>query len=241
MGQGAGWVKAQDGSRPRMGQGPFSDAACSPVPRKMPRRQVYVDRPEFSNASTVAALQQHAATSSDYIVKLEALIAAYASMLSSVGGTPSAAGSAAGGLGGSRASIAVGGASATASASASPGTRTTVVATTGGAASGSGARQSVVGGSRATKAAAPAGSIRGSIAVTQVVSAPAPAPAAGITPAKVQTCTILYDFEATGDGELSVKEGAVVPLLSMTDPDWWTIEVDGQIGYVPATYVQVNN
>jgi hypothetical protein len=184
------------------------------------RVQVYTETPSFGNVFSLAALKQHAASSSDYVGKLETLIAAYGNMLTSVGGTPTAAARRTASVSVVEPSSAAAG-PAPASAAATPTNANNKTAT-----GSSAARQSVVAGPTGKAA------VRASVA-TKAAAAPA-------TPAKDPTCTVLYDFEATGEGELSVREGAVLPLLSTSDPDWWTIEVDGQIGYVPASYVRAN-
>ena len=208
--------------------------------------QVYVDTPSFTNAVALAALQQHSASSTNYIAKLDALAAAYASMLSSVGGTPLVSPSTSAGSGGGSmpaAALATSSTTSTTRHTIAVSDRASSTTSLPGSGSAAGARQSVAG---ASKAGGAASSIRGSILVSRSDTASATsASAAAVAPppiskSRTQMCTILYDFTATGEGELSVHEGAVVPLLSTTDPDWWTIEVDGQIGYVPASYVQVN-
>ena len=51
---------------------------------------------------------------------------------------------------------------------------------------------------------------------------------------------VLYDFEAVGEGELSVRVGDIV---TITDPGvgqgwWFGVGVDGKEGVVPEAYVE---
>jgi len=78
-------------------------------------------------------------------------------------------------------------------------------------------------------------------APSPAAATPAPAPDLTLVPAPAPAqpmCRVLYDFTGVNEGELTVKEGMVVPLISQDDPDWTTVEVDGVLGYVPATYVE---
>jgi hypothetical protein len=47
----------------------------------------------------------------------------------------------------------------------------------------------------------------------------------------------LYDFRAESPQELSFRNGDVMTLVSGTG-DWWTVEMGGRSGLVPANYVQ---
>jgi hypothetical protein len=49
---------------------------------------------------------------------------------------------------------------------------------------------------------------------------------------------VLYDYVATQHDELSVKEGATVIILDVSDPDWWHVKCDKREGVVPATYLE---
>eukprot|EP01094_Clydonella_sp_ATCC50884_P028709 TRINITY_DN8701_c0_g1_i1.p1 TRINITY_DN8701_c0_g1~~TRINITY_DN8701_c0_g1_i1.p1 ORF type:complete len:364 (+),score=116.52 TRINITY_DN8701_c0_g1_i1:181-1272(+) len=40
-------------------------------------------------------------------------------------------------------------------------------------------------------------------------------------------------------GQIALREGATVHVLSAADADWWEVESDGVIGYVPASCVEV--
>lgn len=59
-------------------------------------------------------------------------------------------------------------------------------------------------------------------------------------PQSAQPVTVLYDFAATGSGELSVRAGAMAVLLEPDDGSGWVrVELAGETGLVPSTYVQV--
>jgi hypothetical protein len=67
-------------------------------------------------------------------------------------------------------------------------------------------------------------------------AASAPAASSG-TPASV-----LYDFDAQGEDELSVKEGEEVTVTDRENDEWWTVRnASGREGVVPAQYVQLND
>jgi actin cytoskeleton-regulatory complex protein SLA1 len=52
--------------------------------------------------------------------------------------------------------------------------------------------------------------------------------------------TALYDFEAAGADELSVREGEVLIILEATGDEWWKCRNEtGQEGDVPASYLEV--
>ncbi|KAI8456989.1 hypothetical protein BY996DRAFT_4578923 [Phakopsora pachyrhizi] len=56
--------------------------------------------------------------------------------------------------------------------------------------------------------------------------------------------TALYDFDAQGDDELTVKEGDRLFVLDdVTDDDWWKCakQSNGQEGVVPASYIEVDD
>lgn len=53
--------------------------------------------------------------------------------------------------------------------------------------------------------------------------------------------TVLYDFDAQGDDELSVREGEIVTVIDKENDEWWTItSSSGAQGVVPAQYVQLD-
>ncbi|XP_045106822.1 uncharacterized protein LOC123501849 isoform X12 [Portunus trituberculatus] len=56
-------------------------------------------------------------------------------------------------------------------------------------------------------------------------------------------CTILYDYEAQGDDELSLRHGEVIEVLSRDvkisgDEGWWTGKINGKVGIFPSNFVQ---
>eukprot|EP00160_Parvularia_atlantis_P015925 Unigene4803_Nuclearia_a/m.14686 Unigene4803_Nuclearia_a/g.14686 ORF Unigene4803_Nuclearia_a/g.14686 Unigene4803_Nuclearia_a/m.14686 type:complete len:469 (+) Unigene4803_Nuclearia_a:18-1424(+) len=67
-------------------------------------------------------------------------------------------------------------------------------------------------------------------------SAPSAAGAAGGVSGK---CRAMYDFDASNEGELSVREGEVLTIVSMDDPEWITVQSKAGQGYVPVTYVEM--
>ena len=48
----------------------------------------------------------------------------------------------------------------------------------------------------------------------------------------------LYSYTADNMDELTFYKGSVISIVSKEDPDWWKGEMNGQIGLVPANYVQ---
>jgi len=55
---------------------------------------------------------------------------------------------------------------------------------------------------------------------------------------------VLWHFEATGENELSIQANQVVRVLQdfgyeEQDKEWWQVECDGLIGYVPSNYLEV--
>jgi len=52
--------------------------------------------------------------------------------------------------------------------------------------------------------------------------------------------TVLYDFEAQGEDELSVTEGEELTVVDKENDEWWTVRnASGQEGVVPAQYVEL--
>lgn len=49
----------------------------------------------------------------------------------------------------------------------------------------------------------------------------------------------LFDYEARGPTEISLKSGDVIVLISMEDEEWWEGELNGSVGYFPKLYVQL--
>jgi hypothetical protein len=52
---------------------------------------------------------------------------------------------------------------------------------------------------------------------------------------------VLYDFEAQGDDEVSVKEGETIYIINDEEsPEWWMVKTaSGKQGVIPSTYVEV--
>jgi hypothetical protein len=50
--------------------------------------------------------------------------------------------------------------------------------------------------------------------------------------------TALYDFKPEADNELGFAEGDVINIIKQ-EGDWWTGELRGKRGLLPATYVQL--
>lgn len=72
-------------------------------------------------------------------------------------------------------------------------------------------------------------------------SAPAPPPPAyqdSENERVLESCTAIYDFEATDDDQLEIKEGDVINVIEKGDDGWWRGEKDGRQGIFPASYVK---
>jgi actin cytoskeleton-regulatory complex protein SLA1 len=55
-----------------------------------------------------------------------------------------------------------------------------------------------------------------------------------------EAATALYDFEADGEDELSVKEGERLLVLEKDGDEWWKCQnTNGVEGVVPASYIEV--
>lgn len=55
-----------------------------------------------------------------------------------------------------------------------------------------------------------------------------------------EKAVVLYDFDAQGDDELTVKENDSITLVDRSDDEWWLVRNSrGQEGVVPAQYVQI--
>ncbi|KAF4574647.1 cytoskeletal protein binding protein [Pleurotus pulmonarius] len=53
------------------------------------------------------------------------------------------------------------------------------------------------------------------------------------------SATVLYDFDADGEDELSVKEGEQLVVLEKDGNDWWKCRnAQGKVGVVPASYLE---
>jgi len=68
----------------------------------------------------------------------------------------------------------------------------------------------------------------------------APAPT---TPTEnAETATVMYDFVAQGEDELSVTEHELVTIIDKENDEWWSVKnATGREGVVPAQYVQLND
>ena len=51
-------------------------------------------------------------------------------------------------------------------------------------------------------------------------------------------CKALYDYDATQNDELTIKEGDSIMLLDASNPDWWFGKLNMREGMFPAAYVQ---
>ncbi|RDX52942.1 hypothetical protein OH76DRAFT_1343952 [Lentinus brumalis] len=78
-------------------------------------------------------------------------------------------------------------------------------------------------------------------------SSPATSPAPPAPPALPRRNTqdegewveALYDYHSEDPGDLDLQEGMRVLVVERTSDDWWTGEIDGQRGLIPAAYVKV--
>ena len=61
-------------------------------------------------------------------------------------------------------------------------------------------------------------------------------------PSQAEAATVLYDFDAQGDDELTVRENEVVTVVDKENDEWWSVRnASGQEGVVPAQYVQIDD
>ena len=49
----------------------------------------------------------------------------------------------------------------------------------------------------------------------------------------------LFDYTARRPNELSIHRGSQVTILNKRDPQWWLCRVGDREGYIPASYVAV--
>lgn len=57
----------------------------------------------------------------------------------------------------------------------------------------------------------------------------------------VEWVTVLYDFTADGEDELSVQEGDRCAVLEKDGDDWWKVRnSEGKEGVVPASYIEID-
>ena len=59
-----------------------------------------------------------------------------------------------------------------------------------------------------------------------------------IGPPSASYALALYSYTADNSDELTFHKGSVIAILSKEDSDWWKGDLNGQIGLVPANYVQ---
>ena len=52
-------------------------------------------------------------------------------------------------------------------------------------------------------------------------------------------CVALYDFNAEGPGELSIRTGDVITLVEKIDADWIKGRLRGQEGIFPSGFVEI--
>ncbi|ODO01433.1 hypothetical protein I350_06252 [Cryptococcus amylolentus CBS 6273] len=71
---------------------------------------------------------------------------------------------------------------------------------------------------------------------------PSPSPAPPSRAVASESATVLYDFDAAGDDELSVQENTTVEIVDKENEEWWLVkDSHGQQGVVPAAYLQLND
>lgn len=58
--------------------------------------------------------------------------------------------------------------------------------------------------------------------------------------AELISATALFEYEASGEDEISFNEGDVITNIEMIDEGWWRGECQGRYGLFPANYVQRN-
>jgi len=66
-------------------------------------------------------------------------------------------------------------------------------------------------------------------------------PNAPVAPPRTSTypkAQALYAYTATAPDELSFNKDAIVNIIQKDPSGWWEGEVDGQRGWIPATYVK---
>lgn len=63
---------------------------------------------------------------------------------------------------------------------------------------------------------------------------------AEVSGGREKTATVMYDFEAQGDDEVTVRAGAKVIILDdQASPDWWKIRAGRKEGVIPADYLEL--
>ncbi|KAK5941436.1 cytoskeletal protein binding protein [Knufia obscura] len=56
----------------------------------------------------------------------------------------------------------------------------------------------------------------------------------------IHTAKALYDYTRQTEEEVSFTEDAVIHVYDTSDPDWTLVAVDGDYGFAPANYIEVN-
>jgi hypothetical protein len=67
---------------------------------------------------------------------------------------------------------------------------------------------------------------------------PAPVTTSSAPDDEFPRATVLFDYTARSETELTVKAGKVVLIVSQDNADWWEAEIDGEVGYLPRTFVR---
>ena len=49
----------------------------------------------------------------------------------------------------------------------------------------------------------------------------------------------MFDHDAGGDDELSLREGELVEVLDQEDNHWWKGSLNGKVGFFPSNYVKL--
>ena len=50
---------------------------------------------------------------------------------------------------------------------------------------------------------------------------------------------VIFDHDAGGDDELSLKKGELVEVLDQEDHHWWKGSLNGKVGLFPSNYVKL--
>jgi len=90
----------------------------------------------------------------------------------------------------------------------------------------------------AEKAAEKGGSASSSSGAGAGASRPQPTPPRPAAAAGAKRAKALYAFSAQSADELSFNEGDLLTVVSQSG-DWWTAELSGKRGLIPANYVQL--
>ncbi|ELU35586.1 SH3 domain-containing protein [Rhizoctonia solani AG-1 IA] len=64
-------------------------------------------------------------------------------------------------------------------------------------------------------------------------STPEPEPVQG------ETAEALYDYNSSAAEDINVRQGDRFVIVERTSDDWWTGEINGRRGLVPASYVRI--